>query len=146
MSIGVYALMLVMFMIFCNSIKCGSSACSDVGDIGGFRGVASNDYDYFITIMTIMMNQRQWSKVKSETAGSASVCPFNRGPTKIADPRNGMGCGNAAVAKLTRAQWTFKSKQKEREMILSVVGTNLQIVFLCFDQLIIGNRNELEEN
>ena len=59
MSIGVYALMLVMFMIFCNSIKCGSSACSDVGDIGGFRGVASNDYDYFIMIMTIMMNQRQ---------------------------------------------------------------------------------------
>ena len=46
MSIGVCALMLVMFMIFCNSIKCGSSACSDVGDIGGFRGVASNDYDY----------------------------------------------------------------------------------------------------
>ena len=99
-----------------------------------------------IMIMTIMMNQRQWSKVKSETAGSASVCPFNRGPTKIADPRNGMGCGNAAVAKLTRAQWTFKLKQKEREMILSVVGTDFQIAFLYFDQLIIGNRNELEEN
>ena len=47
-------------------------------------------------------------------------CPFNQGPTKIAAPRNGMGCGNAAVAKLTRAQWTFKSKQKrERDNIIS---------------------------
>ena len=55
------------------------------------------DYDHYDEPTTVKQGQ-------VGNRGSASVCPFNRGPTKIADPRNGMGCGNAAVAKLTRAQ------------------------------------------
>ena len=54
MSIGVYALMLVMFMIFCNSIKCGSSACSDVGDSSGVSGNSTEAIEVEGVVMLVI--------------------------------------------------------------------------------------------
>ena len=51
-------------------------------------------------------------------------CPFNRGPTKIAAPRNGMGCGNATKAKLTSSVNISIAAKQKRDIWNTVIKVN----------------------